>query len=133
MGYHSKAVLLLRGLPEEADKLVSNIRSRSKVVSIPGDMDFANTDHWGFLADNLCPVSTKSDGTVVLRADLDWFKAYASWDIVVEEVVELCTGYGLDYSYARIGEVDDDFYSDSNSPTGHIELVRDFDIPEMYE
>lgn len=103
------------------------------MVSIPGNQDYGRGDHWQRIYQSVKPFSPSEDGDSVLHSDTEWFKAYDDWDQVVEALKALCDEYELTFSYARMGEMENDFDSDSNDPEGHIFLTRDFTMPSVFK
>tara|TARA_Y100000114_G_scaffold157313_1_gene189600 strand:+ start:16361 stop:16774 length:414 start_codon:yes stop_codon:yes gene_type:complete len=129
MGYHSKTRILLRGHDDAIESVVSEIESLASLRHI-GDHITPPEEMWKFILEPMKKYS--SEGETVIMSDSPWFKAAGEWDEIVDALMALSVKHGVDYSYARIGENDDDFEHNTNTMYGWIQLERKFDTPDHY-
>ncbi len=129
MGYQSKVRVLVKGPKEDIAEVLSVIKQRAELSTI-GDHYVKPEVYYK----NVYEMHKRVDrsGTSVIIYDSNWFRAFGEWDEFIQDVTKICEGFGLDWSYARIGEQEDDYESDSNSPEGYIFLRREFELPILY-
>lgn len=129
MGYQSKTRILLRGSDDDIESIRSEIESRASLRHI-GDHITPPEEMWDLILKPMKEYSLK--GETVIISDSPWFKAAGEWDEIVDALMALAVKHGVDYSYARIGESDDDFEHNTNTMYGWIQLERQFDMPDHY-
>jgi len=119
---------MFRGKTSDVRLLKDAMSDRSQII------DINNYKKPGIYWSNIlaCMEEHTCGEESVVISDSSWFKAYSEWDTVVDEVRSLCSSHRVEYSYARIGEEDSDYESDSSMPEGYIHLERSFDMPDYY-
>ena len=137
MGYHSRTRIYIGGDACDVQQVLDHIESMAKVLNLPFDSNVEDRVnlHWSDLASwPRCEADYGSSKKVVKIDSPSWFKAYDEWDRVVERLSSVCTKFGVNFSYAKMGEYEDDFTTLSNLDDSHytIYIARSFDTPSAY-